>query len=153
MNADANGLAPPLSSYLESYLDFLRLAGNHVFFDLPDFGAMAKTDYTDYALVREHVGPDEYCKDVTLFGIATETINNFLRNQWAGAKVSAFESHDYLAASLVEISTNWLTSMSMGGHFFIHFGVPYIKPLCPHEVILFFDVKDVAFFDDANFKE
>lgn len=140
-----------MTFYLRSYLAFLHLAGNHVLFDLPDFAAHEKIGYTDYALLRDHVNPDEYCKDVTVFGITTKVINSFLETQWAAAKTLAREQNDYLAASIAELSSTWLTHSGIDSHSYIRFGAPHIKPLCPHEVVLFFELQDVALFSTGDF--
>ncbi|GJE95840.1 hypothetical protein PsYK624_120300 [Phanerochaete sordida] len=152
--ADSWGLdfAEALAFYLRGYLAFLTLSGNHVLFDLPDFAAHEKIGYTDYALLRDHVDPDEFCKDVAIFGVTTKVINSFLETQWAGAKKLAREKNDYLVASVAELSSNWLTHYAVDCYSYIRFGAPKIKPLCPHEVILFLDVQDVAMFQTTDFE-
>lgn len=139
-----------LTSHLHGYLKFLTEAGYHVLFDLPDFAATDVTRWTDYALLRNHVDLDDICKDVTLFGINTTLVNAYLEASWLGAKALAREMNDYLAAALSELSTSWLTTASVNSHFFIRFGAPRVQPLCAHEVILYFNVTDVAFFANGN---
>lgn len=141
-----------LASYLHSYLAFLHAAGNHVLFDIPDFAAQGQSSWKDYALLRNHIDPDVYCKDISLFGISTKAINSYLETQWSSAVSKARASGDYLMASISEISSNWLLNAAVDNHFFIRFGAPKVKPLCPHEVVLYFDVEDVAFFDNGNFE-
>lgn len=143
--------AEALTFYLRGYLSFLRQSGNHVLFDLPDFAAHEKLGYTDYALLRSHVDPDEYCKDVAIFGVTTKVINSFLETQWASAKKLAREKNDYLVAAIAELSSNWLTHHAVDCYSYIRFGAPQIKPLCPHEVILFIKVQDVAMFATTDF--
>ena len=141
----------PLVYYLGQYLTFLRMAGNHVLFDLPDFAAEEQHLEPNYALISPHIELDKYCSDVTVFNILSKTINAFLERRWADAISLAQKDEDDLKACVTEISTNWFTGASTESHFYIRFGAPHIKPLCPHEVVLFFEVKDIAFFGSNDF--
>ena len=142
-----------LKFYLSKYLTFLRMAGNHVLFDLPDFAVEDQHRSTDYARLSTHVELDKYCSDVTVFNIPSKTINEFLERRWADAISFAQKDEDDLKACVAEISTNWFTGTPTDSHFYIRFGAPHIKPLCPYEVVLFFEVKDIAFFRSSDFEK
>ncbi|KAF7328255.1 hypothetical protein MVEN_02565400 [Mycena venus] len=106
-----------LSFYLHEYLHFLRNAGNHVLFNLPDFDDDKFSPKIDYSLVSKALEMEEFCCD-TVHDTNLSEINKYMYEKWL------------MAAAL---------------------GRPRVKALCSHEVLLYFTVEDIAFFESSDF--
>ncbi|KAJ7246223.1 hypothetical protein C8J57DRAFT_1678479 [Mycena rebaudengoi] len=130
-----------LAFYLLEYLRFLRSAGNHVLFNLPDFDDDKFSPKIDYSLVSKALEVEEFCCD-TVHDTNLGDINKYLYDKWM------------MAAALGRPHGNtWLMHASVDTHFHIRFGVPQIKALCSHEVLLYFTVEDIAFFGSSDFSQ
>ncbi|KAJ7263473.1 hypothetical protein C8J57DRAFT_1629561 [Mycena rebaudengoi] len=140
-----------LAYYLPEYLRFLRSAGNHVLFNLPDFDDDKFSPKIDYSLVSKALEVEEFCCDV-VHDTNLGDINKYLYDKWMMAAALG-RPRDILSVSLAEISSTWLMHTTVDTHFHIRFGVPQIKALCSHEVLLYFTVEDIAFFGSSDFSQ
>lgn len=146
-----------LKVYLAKYLDFLRHAGNHVLFDLPDFDDDKYRPRIDYSQHRDALDIDRLCGGVTVKSYDLAEINEHLQKQWAAHKRLALTSvggvgeRDALRVCLAEISSQWLPNPSVDDQFYVQFGTPHVKALCSQEVIVFFEISDIWFFDGEDF--
>jgi hypothetical protein len=151
-NNISHEVADALKVYLKQYLEFLKTAGNHVFFDLPDFDDTSYSPHSDFSRIATEHDIKAYGKDVTVHGIEIDELNKFLRNTYLG-----LHDHDHevdpLDLALAEISSQSLTNSSTTEKFFIKFGVPTITALCPQEIILTFHIARVAFFESDDFNK
>ena len=144
-----------LKFYMKRYLEFLKTSGNHVLFDLADFDNNKDRPKSDYSLART----DD--TNLLLKGIRQELLllgkfdanilTHFYKAAWtvASALVNV-ENWGGLHICLATICSNWLIDTEVEKPFFINFGTPAVEVLCPHEVILKFHLKDLAFFDNAD---
>ncbi|KAJ7738254.1 hypothetical protein DFH07DRAFT_1064579 [Mycena maculata] len=137
-----------LAFYLLEYLRFLRSAGNHVLFNLPDFDDDKFSPKIDYSLVSKALEVEEFCCDA-VHDTSLSDINKILYDKWLMAAALG-RPRDLLSICLAEISSTWLNT-SIDTHFHIRFGAPQIKALCSHEVLLYFSVEDIAFFESSDF--
>lgn len=139
--------------YLAKYLEFLRHAGNHVLFDLPDFDDDKYKPKIDYSQHRETFDLDALCGGIQLKSFGLEEINEFLYKKWAMAKRLALDpTEDALSVCLAELDSRWMSNPTVDDHFFIQFKAPRVKALCSQEVILYFEVGNVWFFDGEDFE-
>lgn len=155
---DNKSLAPDtkdaLDFYLHKYLEFLVHAGNHVLFDLPDFDDdkyQAKIDYATYQ--DTSIDLMTLCDGITVHDIDIKDINDSLYFRWQNAARKAERPNDFLTLCLAELSSAWLMNSSIDRHFFIRFGVPKIRALCSCEVILTFDIRNIAFFETSDLEQ
>ncbi|PSS11038.1 hypothetical protein PHLCEN_2v3334 [Hermanssonia centrifuga] len=139
-----------LTFYMRRYLEFLQHAGNHVLFDLPDFDDDKFKAKIDYSLHREPINLDDLCDGVTVFSADIKDMNEYLESQWMKA-ASLGRPQDCLSIALAEISSSWLMNAVIDNHFHVRFGAPKVRALCSHEVILYFDIQDIAFFRNSDF--
>ncbi|KAJ7210092.1 hypothetical protein GGX14DRAFT_451427 [Mycena pura] len=140
-----------LAFYLFEYLHFLRSAGNHVLFDLPDFDDNKFSPNIDYSLVSTALEVDEFCCD-TVHDTSLSDINKYLYDKWLIAATLG-RPRDVLSICLAEISSTWLMNTSIDTHFHIRFGAPHTKALCSNEVLLHFTIEDIAFFGSSDFSQ
>ena len=98
----------------------------------------------DYAIVHNNDTPlDRYCHDIDYFRITKEQIETYVEEtQYKRAEDRVTERNDELAASIARI--RW-TRDSVS--YDIKFDLPVVKPLCPHEVLFIFKVKEVKQVD------
>ena len=158
LNPDASlgqDVKDALQFYLNHYLTFLKTSGNHVFFDLADFDDDLDRPKSDYSLVRidkTNALLNDIRRELLLLGkFESSVLAQSYKAAWmdASARVSA-ETWGSLQICLATICSDWLIGSQVESHFFINFETPTVEMLCPHEVILKFHLKDLAFFDHAN---
>lgn len=145
LNPSSTQNSASIEEFFAAYLKFLRAAGHHVLFGFPDFTdkKVLASLPVDYAIFRraERFPLDEYCKDVAYFGINREKISTYVKEtQYERAELRALEKVDPQAASIANI--HW--SKDASTTFDIKFDVPTVIPLCPHEVLFTFTVKEVS---------
>ena len=139
-----------ISFYIAQYLQLLQGAGHHVLFSLPDFDDD-----------RAHVNIDFSTQGQTLldleevYSISVEKINAFLSSSWLKSAMFANGKSkgpvvDRPSLSLAEYRSTWVLNES-SEHFHIRLGAPRVKAVCGQEVILFFSVDEVLFYDTADF--
>lgn len=93
---------------------------------------------------------EKFCGGITVKSIDLNDINDHLTKKWMQAKrLSYLKLGDQLVTSLAEFNSQWHPAAV--GNFFIKFRAPYVKALCSHEVILYFDIQKVWFFDGEDF--
>ena len=141
-----------LARFFVAYLKFLRGAGHHVLFGLPDFTdqKVLETLPVDYSrLPKMNIDNPSttltleefstFCTGITYFNITVEQINTFLNvNQYQRADIRAQEKRDVLAASISSI--RWSHAETT---YEINFEAPSIMALCLHELLFIFKVKNV----------
>ncbi|KAJ6541182.1 hypothetical protein DFH09DRAFT_1174690 [Mycena vulgaris] len=140
-----------LAFYLLEYLRFLRSAGNHVLFNLPDFDDDKFSPKIDYSLVSKALEVEEFCCDA-VHDTSISDINKYMYDKWLMAAALG-RPRDVLSICLAEISSTWMMNTSIDTHFHIRFGAPQIKALCSNEVLLYFTVEDIAFFATSDFSQ
>ncbi|KAF7354146.1 hypothetical protein MVEN_01102100 [Mycena venus] len=140
-----------LAFYLHEYLHFLRNAGNHVLFNLPDFDDDKFSPKIDYSLVSKALEVEEFCCD-TVHDTNLSEINKYMYEKWLMAAALG-RPRDVLSVCLAEISSTWVMNTSIDTHFHIRFGAPQVKALCSHEVLLYFTLEDIAFFGSSDFSQ
>ncbi|KAK7694300.1 hypothetical protein QCA50_001482 [Cerrena zonata] len=152
---DNKSLSPDVKEalhfYLHKYLEFLVHAGNHVLFDLPDFDDdkyQAKIDYATYQ--DNSIDLKALCHGITVHDIDIKEVNDSLYFRWQNAARKAERPTDFLSLCLAELSSAWLMNSVIDRHFFIRFGVPEVRALCGREVILTFDIRNIAFFKTSD---
>lgn len=138
-----------LAFYFTQYFKLLKSAGNHVLFSLPDFDDDRRRVLIDFSAdAQALVDVDE------IYGVSVEKINTFLSSSWlksamlAGGKNGP--SADRAAISLAEYRSTWVLGDS-NVHFHVKLGAPRIRALCQQEVILYFTVDEVLFYESADF--
>jgi hypothetical protein len=133
------------------YLEFLEHAGHHTLFDIPDFDDDKYSPVIDYSLGCTPQDVDRLCSNEVVHGIDLSQINNFLHKKWLSiARLG--HPKDQLSVCMAEISSTWLMNATIDSKFHIQFGPPTVKALCKHEVILTFDVENIAFFHTDDFE-
>ena len=147
-----------LGWYMRQYLSFLQTSGNHVMFDLPDFDDNRYRPRIDYPLIR--TADIDYLRKLVLHDIKifdkvdSALISQFYNMHWQNAcgkrNGPAWGS---LELCLATISSDWIIGPSIEEHFFINFKSPTVEPLCSHEVILKFNIKELGFFEKAGIDE
>lgn len=144
-----------LSFYLHQYLNFLHGAGHHTLFDLPDFDNDKYSPHIDYSLASTAFDDEELCADISIFGTSVTTINEHLQSRWlhytslAGG-LNGPPPADRLSTCLAEIKSTWL-SYAPETHFHIKFAPPKVRALCKHEVVLYFTLDELSFYDSDDF--
>ena len=142
-----------LKVYMAKYLEFLRRAGNHVLFDLPDFDDDKYTNRIDYSVHKDALALEKFCQGVTVKSIDVSDINAQLAKKWATAQRFALVgAEDPLVTSLAVFTSQWLQDSNGDAHYFVEFSKPHVKALCGHEVILHLDISRVWLFDWPDFK-
>ena len=138
-----------LEAYLQGYLQFLRCAGHHVLFSLPDFDDDGERHLIDFSQIA-HV----LLNIQEVHGVSIEQINRYLSNSWLKAAMLAGAQNgqpiDRPAISLAEYRSTWV--LHDGGiHFHLKFGAPQVVALCNDEIIMTFVVDEVLFYDTEDF--
>lgn len=136
-----------LSFYLIHYLQLLQNAGHHVLFSLPDFDDDRLQVSIDFSTQGQTLLELE-----EVYGVSVEKINAFLSSSWlkSAMLVSGKKTADRPALSLAEYRSTWVLNDS-SAHFHVRLGAPRIKAVCNQEVILFFSVDEVQFYDTTDF--
>lgn len=138
--------------FFKTYIRFLRSAGHHVLFGLPDFGD-SKTPPTalEYTSLRKRVklisGEVEfdlnmllsYYTDFTYHGITIEQINTFiLVNQYEKAMLRAQAKRNTEASCIMTVKWSYENTT-----YDIKFVSPRIVPLCSHELLFVLKVEEL----------
>jgi hypothetical protein len=136
-----------LAIYLGEYLNFLQKAGHAVLFCLPEFDDLGLHLGSDYSMATGNLpGASQ------VLGVDIEKINSHLSTSWLNAAMVAAtpeaSSTNRSRVSLAEYQSNW-SSHNLGVHFHITFGPPKVEALCNQEVVVFFSLDDVSFYNDA----
>ncbi|GJJ16055.1 hypothetical protein Clacol_010334 [Clathrus columnatus] len=145
-----------LAFYLKGYLDFLRQAGHHVLFSLPDFDDDGHQVQVEFSLLPHFIRNIEH--DITeILGVALESINDTLSAKWLKNIMEAEEEHGSThnkdAICLAEYRSTWTTIGDRKDiQFWIKFGAPKVKILCKKEAILSFTIEELLVFDGNDFK-
>ncbi|EED84148.1 predicted protein [Postia placenta Mad-698-R] len=138
--------------YMEHYLCFLHQAGNHVLFSLPDFDDDKYRLTIDFSLMKSHV-PDVH----ELHGISIDKINEYLLSVWLKAAMlmdgAHGKVHDWKQTCLAEYRSIWSHHGDGDNHFRVRLGAPRIKAICSREVVLYFTIEEVHFYDSADFEK
>ena len=138
-------------NFFRAYLIFLRLAGHHVLFGFPDFTdkKVLESLPVDYALLaRTDEDLETFCRDITYFNLSTSQINDYIQyTQYERAEARAQERKEALVASIAKI--RWMKEPTV--IFDIKFGVPYVKALCPHEILFIFTLDEITQLEKYGF--
>ncbi|KAH9910984.1 hypothetical protein B0H21DRAFT_714389 [Amylocystis lapponica] len=117
--------------YLSKYLQTLRNAGNHVLFSLPDFDNAEYKLTIDYSLAGSNLSHlSEIC------GISVHKINHYLSSTWLTAAI--------LAAGYTHTKDDGPLALRS------ILAAPRIRPLCSKEVIMYFKIEEVEFFEGSS---
>ena len=135
-----------LKYYLVQYLAFLQQNGGGVLYDVPHNAH----DRVDYSILDPAFDKSEWFTGLKIHSVEVRSINEYLYWLWQNA-VRLGRPSDPLSTCLAEISSTWVTNYTKEDHFFARFGAPEIKAFCPHEVVLFFHVEDIAWFNSRTF--
>ncbi|KAJ3003474.1 hypothetical protein NUW54_g5276 [Trametes sanguinea] len=154
-NASVVSINPELETrdafirYILQYLKALHGAGNDVLFSLPRFGEHPAMDI-DFTLASDL---SDFQWQDAIYGITTTQINQYLASQWLK---SALLSHTTLATNVNSRELRALAQydkLDPGSYFRLKFGTPTVEVLCAKEVIVYFDVDEVEFFNGPDFTE
>ena len=135
-----------LAFYLHKYLQFLALAGHHVLFDLPNFADGSRQPKSNFTTYRDNLVNPFLLSDSITENIKITEVNDALYFRWRDAARKSTRPVDFLSLCLAELSSAWLANSVVARHFYIQFGIPEIHALCSREVILTFDIRNIAFF-------
>ena len=139
-----------LSFYMHKYLEFLQAAGYHTLYDLPDFDNKMKAKL-DYSLHYAPIDLDVLCAGVSLHGTNVQELNSSLHRKWLNAASAACDlPEDPLSVCIAEMKSSWLDSATEMGNFHMRLGPPTITALCQSEIIISFEVEDIAFFHEES---
>lgn len=133
-----------LSFYMHKYLEFLQNAGFHTLYDLPDFENKLKAKI-DHSLHYRPIDLEVLCAGVSVYGTNIQELAGSLHRKWLNV-ASIGLPEDPLSICLAELDSAWLGNAEIEHQFYARFGPPRITALCGSEVILYFDVQDIAFF-------
>lgn len=140
-----------LPFYLTKYLEFLRQAGHHVLFSLPDFDDNREDVITDFSLDSHQIRNVAVEVD-EVFGVSIDNINKYLSSKWLKAMLDINDGANRSATCLAEYRSSWT---GLGDHtdlqFHVKFGAPRVKALCKREVILYFHVDEVFVYNGHDF--
>ncbi|KAI0372239.1 hypothetical protein BV20DRAFT_1015644 [Pilatotrama ljubarskyi] len=149
MNQELDDGRDALLRYITQYLELLHSAGNHVLFSLPQFDQRAMSAELKYSLIGDS---DEYYEWLdSLNGVAVEQINAYMTSVWLKSAMLA-------RGSITSNSTDWRPrclaefSRSENGTFYrMQLGAPSVKILCSREIVMWFDISLLEFFEDEDF--
>lgn len=142
---------------MKAYLKLLRLAGNHVLFDLPDFDDDKHRPTIDYSLDGSTDLPksilDGY--EASIHSVKVSEINKDLSLKWARAMREAITGNSTVYETcLAQVNSTLVHGgTSFGKHFFIQFKEPQVDALCSHEIVFNIRVESVWFFDSEDFSQ
>ncbi|KAL7279892.1 hypothetical protein ACG7TL_006301 [Trametes sanguinea] len=133
--------------YLGQYLKLLHEAGNHVLYSLPHFSPRPpmSIDFTLIDKSTEHEWQESVC------GITVDQFNSYLASLWLKSALLehskvATKNKDWRLRSLTEF-----TKKEEGSFYRIRFGAPHIDILCAKEVVMYFDLDELDFFQGSDF--
>lgn len=138
-----------LKGYLAEYLDTLHSAGNHVLFSLPEFGQNGIPAPIDYSLMgAEHPFVNN------IHGVTVEAINEYMHSIWLKSAMFAgdiSQVDNWRLRSLSEYSSvAGSTQSGIPIRFTVQLGAPRVDILCTKEVIVYFNIDEVRFFDSDD---
>lgn len=140
-----------LESYLQGYLQLLQSAGHHVLFSLPNFDDDGQRPYLDFSQIAHILLNLE-----EVHGVSIEQINRYLSASWLKAAMLAGAQNgqpiDRPAISLAEYRSTWILHDG-DVHFHLKFGAPQVAALCNDEILMYFIVDEVLFYDSEDFEE
>ncbi|OCH91887.1 hypothetical protein OBBRIDRAFT_727931 [Obba rivulosa] len=132
--------------YLTKYLELLQNAGSHVLYSLPDFDDDDLQVKINYSLMGSKVQ-----QHTELHGLSVDKINAYLSSIWLKAAMQASQSANktphWQAYCLAEFKTAWTAREENAIHFHVKLGAPRIHAICSREAVMYFNVKDVSFFN------
>ena len=131
--------------YLGQYLELLQDAGNHVLFSLPQFNQHVMPMEIDYSLASH---PDEHLWQEFIYDVSVDQINMYLSSLWLKSTMLA-------QGGIMKRDPDWrlqcLTEFvrkEAGRSYRLRFGAPRVNILCSKEVVVYFDIDEVHFFND-----
>ncbi|EKM51546.1 uncharacterized protein PHACADRAFT_102478 [Phanerochaete carnosa HHB-10118-sp] len=144
-----------LKFYMDQYLNFLKMSGSHILFDLSDFDSDLDRSKSNYSLIRTRevdVLLHNIYEDLRLLNkFGCDVLAQFYKAQWMAASALRNAANwGNLKMCLGTICSDWIVGSEVESHFFINFDTPTVQVLCPHEVILKFHLRDLAFFKHAH---
>lgn len=91
----------------------------------------------------------------SIHGVPIDSINDHLFKVWLKAAMLANspegETVDWKITSLSQYLSTWSSHDEADVHFRIKMGPPRIKPVCSQEVILYFNIDSIEFFNSTDF--
>ncbi|KAF9010257.1 hypothetical protein BDQ17DRAFT_1421498 [Cyathus striatus] len=103
---NVSGGRESLNFYLKKYLEYLRHAGHHVLFSLPDFDDDRMDVLIDYSL-ESHTIRNVETEIEEVFGVSVEEINRYLSSKWLKSIMDAAEGGDRKSTCLAEYRSTW----------------------------------------------
>ncbi|KAJ8463539.1 hypothetical protein ONZ45_g17545 [Pleurotus djamor] len=153
------GSQKALDYYLKEYLVFLRTAGHHVLFDLPNFGEykLEQLPYVNYSVIRKKTEFERLTSNVSVHGVDVPTINEYLRKEWLAAAcalkgIFGQQQREELAGSIAEFSNTYAIDNDTSVRH-VKFHPLRIQALCPCEVVLYFTAAEVGFLPSEGIEE
>ncbi|KAI9058443.1 hypothetical protein FKP32DRAFT_1582073 [Trametes sanguinea] len=153
-SAVVSSVKPPLPNgqdtflrYLGQYLELLHDAGNHVLYSLPHFSPRPAMDI-DFTLTGNSTALEW---QESICGITADQFNSYLASLWLK---SALLQHSKVATKNTDWRLRVLTEFikkEEGDFYRIRFGAPRVDILCAKEVVMFFDVDELDFFEGSDF--
>jgi hypothetical protein len=148
---NVSGGREALDFYLRKYLEYLRHAGHHVLFSLPDFDDDRMDVLIDYSLESHTIRNMENEID-EVFGVSVEEINRYLSSKWLKSIMDAAEGGDRKSTCLAEYRSTWTSVADHSNlQFHVKFGAPRVKILCKREAILYFKIDELLVYEGHNF--
>ncbi|TFY58803.1 hypothetical protein EVJ58_g6189 [Rhodofomes roseus] len=140
-------------SFLRRYLEFLRKAGNHIFFSLPSFEISRLPLLIDYTASRRDTRSDCF----ELYGIHVNKINEQLKLAWtkaaiataAGGTMTYTAATDWKANSVAEYLGLW-SIYQTDVRFHLKFGPPTMEAICSREAVLYLMLDKIFVFEEAG---
>ncbi|KAH9891709.1 hypothetical protein C8Q73DRAFT_782384 [Cubamyces lactineus] len=136
-----------LIRYLGQYLEFLQEAGNHVLFSLPQFNQHSAPMEIDYSLASR---PGEQHWQESIYDVSVDQINAYLSSLWLKSTMLA-------QGSILQEDCDWrlrclteLVHKESGFYYRLRFGAPRVNILCSKEVVVYFDIDELEFFDNEE---
>ena len=88
-----------------------------------------------------------------LYGIGTDKINEYLSSAWLKAKLAlgGTAAADWKTCCLAEYRSTSGPASVWDVFFHVRMHPPRLQPLCSQEAILYFNVDEVLFYEDADF--
>lgn len=146
-----------LEFYLGVYIKFLQSSGHHVLFSLPNFD----DEPEGHRLLIDHSQDTQgqfvaMLKLTEVRDIAVALINRYLLSTWLKAAMlvgaQGGGSLDRLQSSIAEYANTW-TAHEGNVFFHIRFSAPEVVALCNEEVVVYFIVDEVFFYNSEDFTQ
>lgn len=142
---------------MRRFLDALSTNGDYILYDTPKIDSWLPVSYSTNhsAKVRGMLEASDY--KVSIHGFDVEEINGHYKHLWEGSKT--LEDYEHWTPDkssellLTAYCSDWLpVDNGLGdidsiGPFVITFGVPKLTALCPHELILTFNIVELYLLD------